>query len=58
MNDHAARWAELERWLDRALDVEPERRAEWIAAQPLEPALREALTQAVARAEKIGRAHV
>ncbi|MBO9662458.1 serine/threonine-protein kinase [Dokdonella sp.] len=54
MSDSAARWAELERWLDRALDVEPERRAEWIAAQPLAPQLRDALIRAVAHAEAPG----
>jgi serine/threonine-protein kinase len=54
VSDFAARWDELERWLDRALDLEPERRAAWIAQQPLAPELREALLQAIARAEAPG----
>lgn len=51
----ARRWAELEPWLDRALDQPCAAREAWLAAQPLEQALRQEL-QALLAAERESRA--
>lgn len=54
MQDPPAPWSEIERWLDQALEQADADRDAWLAAQPLDPALR-AEVQSLLAAERESR---